>query len=97
MEVGLKIKLKKCTWATPSISFLGVTVSAKGIECDQSKVAAVKEMSPPHDMKAVRRFLGMCGYHRRHIPDFAILAKPLFALLKKDAPFLWTDKCQLAF
>ena len=97
MEVGLKIKLKKCTWATPSISFLGVTVSAKGIECDQSKVAAVKEMSAPHDMKAVRRFLGMCGYHRRHIPDFAILAKPLFALLKKDTPFLWTDKCQLAF
>ena len=29
MEVGLKIKFKKCTWATPSISFLGVTVSAK--------------------------------------------------------------------
>ena len=54
-------------------------------------------MSAPHDMKAVRHFLGMCGYHRRHIPDFAILAKPLFALLKKDTPFLWTDKCQLAF
>ena len=97
IEVGLKIKLKKCVWASPSVSFLGVTVSAKGIECDLSKVAAVREMKAPTDIKGLRRFLGMCGYHRRHIPDFAILAKPLFSLLKKDKSYEWTHTCQLAF
>ena len=95
--VGLKIKLKKCVWATPSVSFLGVTVSSKGIKCDESKVAAVRDMEPPKDVKGVRRFLGMCGYHRRHIQDFAIIARPIFSLLKKDTPFVWTDKCTLTF
>ena len=37
------------------------------------------------------------SYYRRFIPNFSIVANPLFALTRKDAPFEWTKGCQSAF
>jgi len=37
------------------------------------------------------------GYYRRFVRDFLSIAAPLFALMKKDVQFVWTDKCQTAF
>jgi hypothetical protein len=45
----------------------------------------------------VRAFLGLASFYRRLVPKFAEVAKPLTELLKKDAPFKWETKQQLAF
>ncbi|MEL7520689.1 MAG: RNase H-like domain-containing protein, partial [Cyanobacteria bacterium J06553_1] len=37
------------------------------------------------------------GFYRRHVKDFAKIALPLSNLTKKDKPFAWDLKCQLAF
>ena len=47
-------------------------------------------------MTAVRNFLGLAGYYRRFVPGFSAIASPLFDLLRKDRPFVWTDDCQTA-
>ena len=39
----------------------------------------------------------MAGYYRRFIEGFSKIANPLNRLLKKDTPFMWTDKQQIAF
>ena len=39
----------------------------------------------------------MAGYYRRFIEGFSKIANPLNQLLKKDTPFIWTDKQQIAF
>ena len=46
---------------------------------------------------AVRQFVGFVGYYRRFVKDFAKLAEPLVALMRKGASFVWTDRQQTAF
>ena len=45
----------------------------------------------------LRSFLGLAGYYRRFIPQFATLAAPLTVLTKKGADFTWSDHHQDAF
>ena len=41
--------------------------------------------------------MGLAGYYRRFIENFSKIAKPLTSLLEKNAAFIWTDECQMAF
>ena len=52
---------------------------------------------PPKDVSEIRSFLGMAGYYRRFIEGFSKLAKPMTALLEKNAKFVWTKQCQDSF
>ena len=40
--------------------------------------------------------LGLLGYYRSFIPPFANITLPITSLLKKNTPFVWSDKCQQA-
>ena len=44
----------------------------------------------------VHHILGLLGYYRSFIPAFADITLPITSLLKKNTPFVWSDKCQLA-
>lgn len=66
---------------------LGHKVSSKGIEIDRAKIAAIKSMPPPTNVKGVRSFLGHAGFYRRFIKDFSKISKPLCSLLVKDVIF----------
>ena len=52
---------------------------------------------PPQDVSEIQSFLGMAGYYRRFIEGFSKLAKPMTALLEKNAKFVWTKQCQDSF
>ena len=41
----------------------------------------------------LRSFIGLCNYYRSYVPDFSILAHPLYALLKKNVSWSWSDAC----
>jgi len=45
----------------------------------------------------LRSFLGAVGYYRKFIKNFALIAKPLFKLLKKGAEFKWSNEGDIAF
>ncbi|QQP50887.1 Uncharacterized protein FKW44_012038, partial [Caligus rogercresseyi] len=49
------------------------------------------------DDKALQRFLGMVNYYNRFIPGCGGIMIPLYALLRKDTPFVWTSQCASAF
>ena len=54
---------------------------------------------PPNRKKHLRSFLGLTGYYRRFIPDYATVAAPLTDLTRKDAPnkLTWNMPCNQAF
>ncbi len=71
---GVKLNLSKCTFGLEEVTFLGHRISAEGSQPDPKNVEAVMKMKPPTNARVVRRFLGMCGFYRKHIPSFAKVA-----------------------
>jgi hypothetical protein len=96
-EHKLYAKRSKCEFWLNEVSFLGCVVSNGGIAVDPSKVKDVLNWKPPIDVSEIRSFLGLTGYYRRFIEEFSKLAKPMTALLEKNAKFVWSDKCQASF
>ena len=58
---------------------------------------AIREIGTPKNASEVRSFLGLAGYYRRYVKNFATIAGPLHALTSKDAVFHWSQECQQAF
>ena len=45
----------------------------------------------------VKSFLGLCSYYRRHIKNFAIIARPLHKASETKSFFTWTEGTQETF
>lgn len=107
---GLKIEPQKCKFFQEEVSYLGWRVSREGIASCPSKVSAIVDWPVPTNAAALRTFLGMAGYHRRGIKNFAQIAGPLYELVnqhppgkkgkkktgRSDQPWVWTETHQRA-
>jgi len=96
-SAGLKLKPEKCRLMQRSVSFLGHVISDRGIATDPEKTRMVSEWPVPVSVKEVRSLLGLAGYYRRFVKNYASIAAPLHCLTKKDQPFIWTEETQKAF
>ena len=96
-DAGLKLNLPKCKFLRARIEFLGHMVDKDGIHTTPDKVRAVQNFPVPVSVNNVRSFLGLAGYYRAFIQDFAAIAAPLTRLLKKNVPFQWNDAQQRSF
>ena len=94
---NIKLKMSKCFFFQPYVGFLGHIVSRDGVRPDPKKVEVIRNAPTPQDVPQLRSFLGLASYYRRFIAGFATVAAPLNALLKKDAAYVWSAECQLAF
>ena len=98
-EAGLTVKGKKCQFGMPECAYLGHVIRS-GTICPQSaKIEAVRNFEQPTTKTKVRSFLGLTGYYRKFIPDYATLAAPLTDLTRKTKPnqVVWTPECAAAF
>lgn len=75
-------KFSKCVFAVDSVHYLGHIISSGTMTQDPSKVAAIKDWPPPRSLSALRGFLGLTGFYRRFVRNYAILAAPLTDLLR---------------
>jgi hypothetical protein len=57
----------------------------------------VRNWPRPENVSELRSFLGLIGFLRRYIRDFAQIAVSLNALFKKDASWKWGDAEEYAF
>ena len=76
-STNLSIKLSKCHFFTKEIQYLGHILSTNGIRPLSLKTQAIKNMPPLKTPKQVCAFLGLIGYYRKVIRNFAKIAKPL--------------------
>jgi len=96
-EHKLYAKLSKCEFWLSEVTFLGHVISKEGVKVDPQMVKAVIEWPRPTNITEIRSFLGMAGYYRRFVQDFAGIALPLTHLLRKATKFEWDEKCEAAF
>lgn len=73
---GLVLQPEKCKFLCKEIGYLGHIVSEHGLKPDPKKVEAVRNFPTPKNRKNIKQFLGLAGYYRRFIPNFAQKAKP---------------------
>ena len=93
-EHKLYLKLEKCEFEKTQIEYLGLVISHNQVEMDPAKIAAVADWPTPKDKREVQSFLGFVNFYRRFIEGFSEIARPMFNLTRKDAPFDWSSDCE---
>ena len=70
-------------------------LNKSGITIDPDKISGIRDWPRTlGNVKEVRKVLGVLGYQRPFIPNFAKFTRPLTNLLKKETPFEWTQECR---
>jgi hypothetical protein len=93
----IKINRDKSEFCTTKVNWLSYEISAEGIKPAANKADAIQELRAPKTVKEVRQVLGVINYYRKFIENMAIVAKPIYELLKKDSIFVWSKQCNKAF
>ncbi|KAK3510964.1 hypothetical protein QTP70_027799, partial [Hemibagrus guttatus] len=94
----LYIKLEKCEFYRPMVTFLGYLISHQGVEMDMVKVRTVTEWHAPSTVQELQRFLGFANFYRQFIQNYSSVAGPLTPLLRgKPKKLSWTDQARTAF
>lgn len=96
-KAGLRVKTEKCHFAGEEVLLLGYIVNKDGIRPNPEKTKAIATMKPPTNIAEVRRFLGMTGYYRQTMPNYAEIAQILVAMTRKNALWEWTSAHETAF
>lgn len=84
-KANFKIQLDKTEFLRKEVAYLGHVVTSEGVKPNPDKVRAIKKYPIPKTTKEIKGFLGLLGYYRKFIKDFAELTKPLTKCLKKGA------------
>lgn len=111
-EHGLTLKPSKCTFFSTELKFLGHMITRNGLEKDPSKIQAILDWERPTTVTEVRQFMGLCGFLRKFIHNFATIAAPITDLSRgyrngrknnrhntilEQTNFIWTEAQETAF
>jgi hypothetical protein len=84
------------------VQFVGYMVDHGGIHVEPGKVQAVKDWPTPTCVRHIWQFLGLTGFYRRFVDNYASITKPLNEATNKTLAggmkyCLWTPESELAF
>ena len=96
-RANLTCKVSKCFFGMLRIEYLGFEITANGISPGKRKTKAIAEFSTPTTLRNIRQFLGLTGFFRRFVQNYATKVEPITRLLRKDVQFNWTEEQNIAF
>ena len=96
-DAGLTIKKSKCHLFMSKLRYLGHVISADGIRPDPTYIDAVQALPSPTSRKELQKTLGRLTWTSKFIPNYSVIARPLFLLLKKGAVWEWTSEHEACF
>ena len=95
-SAGLTLNAEKCQFGKQEIEFLGYKVKDGKRTPNEEKSQIIARFPVPETPKKLKGFLGLANFFRQLIPDFAVLAKPLFEASNRKK-LIWSDECDKCF
>jgi len=79
----------KTTICSDHITIVGFEYSYEGRKPTSDAIGKILRWGPCEDTTDIRVFLGTAVQCRNHIPNFVMVAAPLYEIVKKGVPFEW--------
>jgi hypothetical protein len=98
-KAKLALKPSKCIISEFDVTFLGFQIGEGTKKPQSDTVSRILDAPRPTTKKQVRAFIGLIGFYRKFVPNFAALASPLTDLTKKGmkTEIDWGEPQQRAF
>ena len=91
-ERGYKVSHAKEQMVETKVTYLGVQITHGSRRLSSYQVQGILQLSSPTTRKQLRAFLGLTGYCRIWIPNYGLIAQPLYESLNRwvdSIPLMW--------
>ncbi|XP_068227703.1 uncharacterized protein [Palaemon carinicauda] len=82
-NANLTIRPSKCILASETVQFLGHEIQGGTLSLQETNISKIQSAPQPKTKKEVRSFLGLTGFYRAYVANYATIAAPLSDLTKK--------------
>ncbi|XP_068213208.1 uncharacterized protein [Palaemon carinicauda] len=82
-NANLTVRPSKCILASETVRFLGHEIQGGTLSLQETNISKIQSAPKPKTKKEVRSFLGLTGFYRAYVPNYATIAAPLSDLTKK--------------
>ncbi|GFO29996.1 hypothetical protein PoB_005650100 [Plakobranchus ocellatus] len=98
-EANFTVRPLKCLLGSRTVDFLGHSLRRGSIGLKDENVEKVRNAPRPKTKREVRAFLGLLGYYKESVPNFAAVSAPLSDLVRKGQPnvVIWGDSQERAY
>lgn len=96
-RAGLTINVGKSHFCMQRVRYLGYIIGDGGIRTDPEKIVAIKQFPVPKNLKSLRSFMGLCGWYRKFVPNFASLSSALTDAMTTKRKFHLGEEALQAF
>ena len=95
----MTVRPSKCIFGVDSVEFLGNQLQCGLGGLHEDNVAKIRDAPRPGTMKKIRSFMGLAGYYRDFISNFAGVVAPLSGLTRNGQPIKveWGDAQERAY
>ena len=91
-ERGYKVSRAKAQMVETKVTYLGVQITHGSRRLSSDQAQGILQLPSPTTRKQLRAFLGLTGYCRIWIPNYGLIAQPLYESLKgrdDSIPLMW--------
>ena len=94
---GLQVRLDKCKFVAPSVTYLGHRIDSEGLNPIEEKIRAIRDVPALRNVTVLKVFLGLFQFYSRDVLNIADELGPLYYLLQNGVSWKCETDHSLAF
>ena len=90
-QANIRVKKEKCRFLRPQVTYLGHCIDKEGIHPTEERIAAIRDMPRPTNVKELRSFLGLMNYYSKFIANLHPMCSGLYELTRQGTKWRWSE------